>query len=147
MIRPLREEDLDQVEAIEKDSFGKGAWDAETFRFEVTKNPCGHIDVLEEGGRILGYVGWWDMGDRMEITTFAIRKECRRRGWGSALMEYAIRTAEDHRMKNITLEVRVSNEPAIRLYEKHGFQIWARKKDYYIEGHEDAWVMGRGAKE
>ncbi len=77
------------------------------------------------------------------VVSIAILPEYRRRGIGTRLMIEVMRRLKDvYGAKEVYLEVRVSNEPAIKLYEKLGFQKVRRIRFYYLDG-EDAWLMAR----
>ncbi|MFQ8777604.1 MAG: ribosomal protein S18-alanine N-acetyltransferase [Roseburia sp.] len=77
--------------------------------------------VAEESGVIQGYIGMYLAADEGEITNVAVNPACRRRGIGEGLLTEMKKRAADHKIARIVLEVRVSNEGAIRLYEKQGF--------------------------
>jgi ribosomal-protein-alanine N-acetyltransferase len=81
------------------------------------------------------------MADEAHIVTIATRDSHRRRGIGEALLISAIETAQDRGQPLVTLEVRVSNDPAILLYEKYGFSEMGRRVRYYSDNHEDAYVL------
>ncbi|MEM4717917.1 MAG: N-acetyltransferase [Desulfurococcaceae archaeon] len=77
------------------------------------------------------------------VVSIAVLQEHRNKGLGYALMAYAMRTLyEEYRCNETYLEVRVSNKPAISLYEKLGYKIVKIEKGYYLDG-EDAYVMAR----
>lgn len=94
---------------------------------------------------LLGYGGFWRVVDEGHICTLAVRPAWRGRGLGEllllSLIERAIREGADV----MTLEVRVSNVVAQRLYAKYGFERVGQRKNYYAEDHEDAWIMTTGA--
>jgi ribosomal-protein-alanine N-acetyltransferase len=90
---------------------------------------------------VVGFIGIWMMADEAHIVTIATRETHRRHGIGEALLISAIETAQDRGQPLVTLEVRVSNVPAIALYEKYGFQEMGRRVRYYSDNHEDAYVF------
>jgi ribosomal-protein-alanine N-acetyltransferase len=90
---------------------------------------------------IVGFVGVWMMPDEAHIVTIASRGTHRRRGIGEALLISSIELAQELGQSLMTLEVRVSNEAALRLYEKYGFQIVGRRPRYYSDNHEDAYIL------
>ena len=142
MIRAMEETDLPEVLEIENESFGKEAWTAHDFLYEMNENPFGRMVVYEEeNGEITGYMGYWDYDDRAEITNLAVRNDKRRKGIASRLLAWMTELGADGDWENITLEVREKNERAIALYRKFGFEILARKRNYY--GAEDGYLMGR----
>jgi ribosomal-protein-alanine N-acetyltransferase len=90
---------------------------------------------------IVGFVGVWIMPDEAHIVTIATRESHRRRGIGEMLLISAIELAQDKRQPLVTLEVRVSNEPAISLYDKYGFEEVGRRSRYYSDNREDALIL------
>lgn len=90
---------------------------------------------------LVGYVGSVTAGDEVSITNVAVFPEHRKKGVGEALVRELIRRAKDLNFSKIFLEVRVSNAPAISLYEKIGFEIKGTRKNFYTLPREDAFVM------
>lgn len=93
--------------------------------------------VIDE--KVIGYLDYSLIYDRMEIDNFNVLEEYRNQGIGTKLMAYLISLSINYRVVNITLEVRVSNEIAINLYKKFGFREVALRKYYY--GNEDGILM------
>ncbi|MGH2544027.1 MAG: ribosomal protein S18-alanine N-acetyltransferase, partial [Ardenticatenaceae bacterium] len=93
------------------------------------------------GRPILGYGGFWLMVGEAHISTIAIAPDWRGMGLGEHLLlelaEHAIQLGAEM----ITLEVRLSNLPAQKLYEKYGFEYVGRRKRYYRDNNEDAHIM------
>ncbi len=108
---------------------------------DLTLNPYAHYFILEIDGTIQGYMGLW-IEDHAQIINFYVEKEYRHMGFGSMMLEFAIELCQMSHVKNITLEVRVSNDEAKRLYEKYGFKPSHFRKQYYENG-EDALVMNK----
>jgi ribosomal-protein-alanine N-acetyltransferase len=92
-------------------------------------------------GRILGYAGMWLMVDEAHITTIAMRSSWRGRGLGELLLATLVDQAFDLGAHRVTLEVRVSNEPAQSLYRKYGFRQEGVRPRYYSDNNEDAYIM------
>lgn len=144
-IRPMVEADLPAVLAIERESFAS-PWSLAVFRRELHDKEVSHLLVAEvsssEGGQwVVGYACYWHVLDEAHITNIAVKKGYRRRGVGCRLLTQMIQTAKLRGAKRATLEVRLSNEAAQRLYERHGFQAAAIRKGYYPDNGEDALVM------
>ena len=97
--------------------------------------------MAKDGERIVGYAGMWHVVTEGQITNVAVMDEYRNRKVGSALMEALIKTAEEREMIGITLEVKISNYPAQKLYSKYGFKPEGFRKNYYKDTNEDAIVM------
>ncbi len=95
----------------------------------------------ERTGAILGYAGMWLMLDEAHITTIAMRNNWRGKGLGELLLASLVETAFDIGAHRITLEVRVSNEPAQNLYRKYGFSTQGVRPRYYSDNNEDAYIM------
>lgn len=90
---------------------------------------------------VVGYVGIWFQGNEAHITEIAVREELRGRGIGELLLIGSVRTALENGSTVLTLEARVSNFIAQRLYEKYGFKQAGIRKGYYSDNREDAVIM------
>lgn len=145
-IRSMNIKDLQHVIVIEQSLFGT-PWGYEDFLYELKVNPYGHLYVYELDGQIIGFIGMWFIYEDATITTLGVAKEFQRRGYAKELMDYAIKRSEEAGCEKCTLEVRVSNVPAIKLYESYGFKIVAIRKNYYTDTHEDAYLMLKGRED
>jgi ribosomal-protein-alanine N-acetyltransferase len=138
-IRKMQGADLPRVVEIEKECFG-GRWSQGAFANELANVSSQYFVGLWEG-RIVAFAGYWLILEEAHITTIGTDPRFQRRGLGERmllhLIEHAIRAAAQW----VTLEVRPSNAPAIRLYEKYGFSSLGRRKAYYEDNREDALVM------
>ncbi len=133
----FQEADLPGILAIERASF-RHPWSAEAFRAEA-RNPIARVRVLRHAsGRVLGYVVFRLYEQAVHLLNIAVDPACRRRGLGRRLLQEVVREARRHGLPWVVLEVRVSNEPAQRLYEAFGFRRVQRLPAYY--GDEDAWL-------
>jgi ribosomal-protein-alanine N-acetyltransferase len=92
----------------------------------------------DEFGEIKGFVIVRCLADEWEIENIVVASSCRRRGVGSRLLGDLLGRARSREARNLFLEVRESNEAALRLYEKIGFSVEGRRKDYYRNPTEDA---------
>lgn len=140
VIRPMKIEDISVVEEIEKEIFST-PWSTEAFIYELTKNPFSQMLVLEKEAVIIGYISFWLLGDQTQIATLGITKKEQGKGYAKELMEACIQATKEKEYPRISLEVRVSNIAAIRLYTSFGFQIVSRRKQYYTDTGEDAYMM------
>lgn len=138
-IRELREEDVAAVSAIESRTFSM-PWKAEDF-LEMIKADYAYYYVAEEDGVILGCSGIRNMAGEGEITNVAVDAPYRRRGIARQLLSHMLKEAPEHGMDACTLEVRVSNTPAIRLYEQFGFRGEGVRPGFYDKPKEDALIM------
>jgi ribosomal-protein-alanine N-acetyltransferase len=90
---------------------------------------------------VVGFIGVWLLVDEAHVVTIAVRDSHRGRGVGELLLIAAIETALREAQETVTLECRVSNTVAIRLYEKYGFQQVGLRPRYYSDNHEDAYIL------
>jgi len=95
----------------------------------------------KEAHHILGFAGFWIMADEAHITTIAAREEHRRQGIGELLLISIIEMATELKAGSITLEVRVSNTSAQKLYSKYGFTQVGLRRGYYTDNKEDGILM------
>lgn len=138
LIRPLIEQDLDQVLLVEQASFPV-PWRREHFLHEIT-TPHSFPFVAVSGGVIAGYLCLHVLFETAEILDVAITPERRGKGIAKLLLEHAEKTARSQSAEQIVLEVRASNLAALTLYETTGFVRSGIRKRYY-EGTEDAVLM------
>lgn len=142
-VREMTLNDLDSVLDIENISFTT-PWTRESFEKEIKNNQLAKYLVIEYDNRIIGYGGMWFIIDEAHITNIAIQREFRNKKLGSFLVRAMIEYAEGLGIHRMTLEVRESNIPARRLYEKLGFSPCGKRPKYYQDNNEDAIIMWRG---
>ena len=97
--------------------------------------------IAEEAGELCGYIGMYQALDEGEITNVAVTPDKRNAGIGRKLVQEAVEQAKKQQIKQIVLEVRVSNDSAIHLYEKCGFVTCGIRKGFYDFPKEDAYIM------
>lgn len=136
----MKEEDISQIVAIEEASFAI-PWTAEAFERELKMNEYAHYVVMETEEGILGYCGLWIILDESHITNIAVLPQYRGQRLGEALLQEVMNKARALGGNTMTLEVRVSNEVAKKLYRKFGFQNGGIRKRYYTDNYEDGLVM------
>lgn len=139
-IRYMKKEDIDAVLVVETKSFAT-PWSRSAFVNELINNNFAHYLVIENEGEIIGYCGLWVIVDEAHITNIAIDPLFRGLKLGDQLLLHAIELARTMGALKMTLEVRVSNHIAQRLYSKHGFEPGGIRKNYYTDNQEDALVM------
>ena len=139
-VEPMTLDDLASVHAIERASFSV-PWPDEAYRNELLTNRLASYVVARAGDEIVGFGGLWVMVDEAHITTFAVDPRWRRRGVGEWMLIGLLDRAVDRRAREATLEVRLSNMPARRLYEKYGFRPVGIRPRYYSDNGEDALIM------
>ena len=113
---------LDNINKLDHSFINK-----EEIKIELENNPFGKCIVLEEYNEIIGYLYYSDIYERAEINQFEIKNIHRNCGKGSLLLDYLIH----HVDKDITLEVKKDNTPALKLYTKYNFKKTAIRKGYY----------------
>jgi ribosomal-protein-alanine N-acetyltransferase len=140
-IAAMRLTDLDHVMDIERQSF-RTPWSRQVFVEELDRE-WAHVDVLRprSAGTVLGFVNYWLVRDEVHILNVAAHASHRRRGVATQLLAHVIGFARRQHCRYATLEVRRSNEAAIRLYGKFGFKPVGVRPHYYAEDNEDAIVM------
>jgi len=139
-IEPMQLADLPSIHAIEQASFS-APWPANAYRSELEANRLASYLVAKVDDAIVGYGGMWLMVDEAHITTFAIHPDWRRQRIGERLLLEFVDVSIARHAREMTLEVRLSNLPARRLYEKFGFRPVGVRPRYYSDDGEDALIM------
>jgi len=139
IIREMVESDLPDICLIEREIFSD-PWSEEDFHNSFTAQNNGYL-VAEVTGRIVGYCGYWGIVGEGYIYNVAVKKEFRKHQIGYLMLKEMIKQASDRGITAFTLEVRCSNEAAIRLYERLGFERAGLRKDFYSKPKEDAVIM------
>ena len=145
IIRNAEEKDLEQIEALEQACFSR-PWPIDMLRRQLPSDRHEFL-VAVRGEEVLGYIGMLHVMDEGYISNVAVKEPARRNGVGSKLVEAMMRRCEALSLLFVTLEVRASNEPAIRLYDSFSFVPVGRRKGYYDAPKEDAVLMTRYWKE
>ncbi len=136
----MRPEDLDEVLAIERASFSM-PWTRGAFLYEIGQNRVARCRVMRQGGSIVGYLCVWEIADEIHVTNVAVHPTRRRQGIARTLLAGLLAEAPARDVRLIVLEVRPSNREAISLYESFGFRVTGRRRGYYYDTGEDAFVM------
>ena len=140
LVEPMTRADIPAVHEIERLSF-RTPWPAYAFEHELEGNRLARYIVARAGPTIVGFAGVWLMVDEAHITTFGVHPDWRRQGIGRRLLLGVVDVALEMRAVRLTLEVRVSNDNAQRLYRAFGFEVVGRRRAYYTDDGEDALVM------
>jgi [ribosomal protein S18]-alanine N-acetyltransferase len=141
-IRRLTYADLPQVIAIERRAFPT-PWSLAMFVLELSK-PSGICLAAVSGGQVLGYLVCSRYDTVWHLMNVAVDDRRRREGIATTLIRHLFELA-DGEGERYTLEVRMSNTSAIRLYERFGFKAAGRRRGYYHDNREDAVIMWRTA--
>ena len=145
-IEPMREADVPAVQLIEREIFST-PWPRNAYYRELASRNSAHYIVLRRYGAeegtddIVGYAGMWRMYDEAHVTTIGVRSDMHHHGYGRILFAALVQAAYEMGAKWITLEVRASNDNAMRMYEGYGFKVIGRRRGYYTDNGEDAIVM------
>jgi ribosomal-protein-alanine N-acetyltransferase len=137
---PMRRRHLRQVIQIENE-VEAAPWSLSLLLAELAR-PAGRFYVVARvRGRVAGYAGLLISLDEAHVTKIAVDPVWQRQQIGSRMMVNLTRAALALEARHMTLEVRVSNEPAIAMYRRFGFEVEGTRKGYYAESKEDAYVM------
>ncbi len=140
-IKPMTIDDIDDVIAVETKAYGEHHWSKESFYNELSNELASYFAAFDDNNNLVGYAGSWQILEEAHITNIAVDVDFRKRHIGEALLKTIIQNCYSEKVKYITLEVRVSNTPAIKLYEKYGFKSLGIRKGYYQNNNEDALIM------
>jgi [ribosomal protein S18]-alanine N-acetyltransferase len=144
-IRRLELHDLNAIEAIEKRAYPT-PWSRSMFASELAKPTSICLGAFERE-ELVGYVINSRYVDAWHIMNVAVDPEHQRRGVASRLLERLFELTRDDERRGYTLEVRVSNEAAIELYERLGFEPRGIRRGYYTDNREDALIMWRDSRQ
>ena len=131
--------DLEGAAALEKLCFHQ-PWSATSLEL-LTREGIGVGYLCTEASSVVAYGGMLIAVDEGQITNIAVHPDHRGQGLGLSVVQALIKHAKAERLASITLEVRVSNTPAIALYRKVGFVEVGRRKGFYTKPTEDALIM------
>lgn len=139
IFRKMTLQDLDGVMQIEKQSFTL-PWSRESYLGEL-KNSFATYLVCDCGGEIAGYGGIWVVFEEAHITNVAVALDFRQAGIGTAIMEELEKTAREKKALRVLLEVRPSNQAALKVYQNLDYIPTGMRKHYYSDNNEDAIIM------
>lgn len=150
IIDRMTEHDLLEVVEIEEAS-GLSRWGFDAYHDELIHGQNALMFVArrvgvhqsEQGKEIYGFIASRLVTDELHVNNVAVRAESRRSRIGSALLSTVINEAAQRGAKKAFLEVRAANAPAQALYSRCGFKIIGRRKGYYTDPAEDAFIMSR----
>ena len=144
--RDMTNFDLPEVLAIEKSAYLKDAWTINQFKEELSAIASSRKYLVASEGGIIGYGGAAIAGEVVDIHTLTVREDYRRRGIGGELLKRLEAWSAERGIRKVMLEVAVTNEAAIKLYEAAGYQRIRVRPNYYGAGL-DAYVMERSLDE
>jgi [ribosomal protein S18]-alanine N-acetyltransferase len=142
-LRKLELRDLAAIETIERQSYPT-PWSRSMFASELAKPSSISLGAFEpEGEELVGYLIISRYVDAWHVMNVAVAPEHRRRGIARTLLDRLFEVTGSDERRGYTLEVRVSNEGAIKLYEQLGFHARGVRRGYYTDNREDALIMWR----
>jgi len=130
---------LDEIQVIENACFSL-PWTHGQLEKQMSADNCIFLAAADYDGAVMGYIGMMFVLDEGYISNVAVSPDYRRRGIADALISALIERAKET-LSFVTLEVRESNNPAINLYAKHGFEVVGNRKSYYDKPKENALLM------
>ena len=140
-IRRLDLADLDAIDVIEQRAYPT-PWSRAMFASELAK-PTSICLGAFEGAELVGYIVNSRYVDAWHVMNVAVDPDRRRRGIATQLLEHLFELTQGDERRGYTLEVRISNDAAIRLYERLGFEPRGLRRGYYTDNREDALIMWR----
>lgn len=139
--RLSEDDDLEEVVALETASF-TNPWSREILARELRNRDVVRVYVLRNSGQqLLAFCGCWFVADQLHINTLAVEEEFRRHGHATRLLRFVFAEAVAAGVRHATLEVRHSNEAALKLYERFGFEVKGVRSNYYTQPVEDALIL------
>jgi [ribosomal protein S18]-alanine N-acetyltransferase len=148
-IKPISVDEIDSIVILDRLCFG-GLWSIDSYRRELTNDNSHFLGVsiepalAPETSGIIGFGCFWAILDEAHITLLGVHPQYQRQGLGTLLLTALLDKARSIEMARATLEVRATNQGAIDLYERFGFQTVGRRKKYYQDTGEDGIIMWRG---
>ncbi len=137
-ITEMLPEHVDAVKALLDLCFADGSWSVASIRSELDK-PDSRCTVAVEDGEVIGFLAFEQIVDEGSVVEVAVMPAYRRHGVARKMIERATEDAAD--LRNVFLEVRQGNAPALALYDSLGFERIAVRKDYYDKPKENAVIM------
>lgn len=141
VIQNMQPEDLDEVVKIERQSFSD-PWSKENFRAEL-ELPFSWVWVAKIEDRLIGYCCCWKIEEELQIANLAVHSDFRNQEIGKKILQEILNKACQRKVKKVTLEVRESNQAALKLYDTFGFVEVGRRKKYYRKPAEDGLILAK----
>ena len=135
-LRPMKTADIDKIVTLENEC-QLSSWGATGYQAELL-NPSAVLLTAIVHDEVVGFFSGRMMADEFEIYTIAVAPKFRRQGLGAKILIAALEIAKMKGAKHAYLEVRAANEPAKKMYERHGFTLTGKRKEYYSAPLEDA---------
>jgi ribosomal-protein-alanine N-acetyltransferase len=141
-LKTLTGQDLTPILELDQACFG-GLWTMEGYQRELDSPNSDLLGLYspQSSVKLLGMGCFWSILEEAHITIVAVHPQYHRQGLGQALLYFLLKTASDRGLERATLEVRASNDAAVSLYQKFGFQTAGRRRGYYQDNGEDALIL------
>ena len=139
-LRALGRGDLDRVEVLERELFGRGAWPRGVYEDELREPGRRYVAAVTDGDVVVGYAGI-ALGEDAEVMTVGVDAAWQRRGIGARLVDALLDAAREFGVRRVFLEVKVDDDGAQRLYARAGFRPVGLRRGYYQPENVDAVVM------
>ena len=140
-INKVTVENLDRLHEIDVNNF-EDAWTKEMLKSELENDNAEYYGLFNDD-EIIGFCGGWYVADEYQVNKIVIDKEHQNKKLGQIFFTYVMQLYKVKNAKKALVEVRVSNMPAITIYEKAGFNTIDMRKNYYKNNGENAYVMVR----
>ncbi len=140
-IQKMQAEDMDEVLAIEKQSFSD-PWSKKNFQAELELT-FSWAWVAKLNQQLVGYSCCWEIEDELQIANLAVHPDYRKKGIGKKILQEILNRACQKKLKQVTLEVRESNQWGLKLYYAFGFMEIGRRKKYYQKPAEDGLILAK----
>ncbi len=140
-IQKMEHKNIDDILVIEELCYGRHHWSKDSFVTELNNKISSYYCILNSERKCVGYIGIWKIIDEAHVTNLSVHPDYQNKKLAHRLLLNAIDECYKEKIKYITLEVRVSNEKAIHLYEKFGFKSLGLRKNYYQDNNESALIM------
>jgi [ribosomal protein S18]-alanine N-acetyltransferase len=144
LIRPIEARDVDAILAIQSVCPEIAQWTAWDYARVARGEMAGW--VADQDDAVAGFLVARRIGSDLEILNFAVRPDARRQGIGTGLLQQAFEWGKTFDAEKALLEVRASNLAALQFYERRGFEVIGRRKQYYAAPIEDALVLAASLK-
>ena len=141
IVKKMTTDDVQGVYEIEELVHPNHHWSKDAFYNELANKLANYYCIKNEDGKIVAYIGFWQIIEESHITTVAVHPDYQGLQLAQILLIKAIEKCYEDMIKYITLEVRESNIPAISLYEKFLFESIGMRKNYYQDNNENAIIM------
>ncbi len=142
-ISEMTQDDIPSVASVERLIFSM-PWSESGFLSSLLLPDTLYLCARTDEGRVIGYCGFLQSFDEADITNVAVHPDYRCRGVASAMLAELMERGRGRGVQRYTLEVRVSNGQAVRLYERLGFASVGVRKNFYEQPREDALIMWTG---